>query len=1342
MPEANTTPDFGTVMESDVLAVRDWYNANREALKALVPKTIPKEEQDIKYAVPPALPAGEIAYNSPAFLEAIQQTTLILNDLGTDELKKGFFGRITKLAPLGPAMESSAILYDTLGKDLILPTEPQRIANGVSLIQFKSLLMAAKEQKLTPDTPVFEINKDNALNPRDPAFLSALSATQESLKTQKMTAPEIEKKFQTILDNIQKDPKTTAEQKKEITALKTLDDKAQYLLNEAQKTTNTKYIEETKKQILALNIARGAEALAPLMQDPAQATTPETKQTKAQPVAVEIPLTREEKLALLVQEAHPEAFMHKLMAVQTALNLPQKDGLYDIPVQRKIEKAVEGVFKNYLDELQYRKSNGEGKNDPDFLQKNMRIIGAQSHTVYEFDEEGNIYTVENQNGKLVRGPKSGNINQGIVINNKKERPHEATVALLGKLYVDKEKKLGQETAERDAALQHKSEQDPSALLYPLNTPVSDGTFFHHQHDTGATETLYDLLHYMNSDESYDPAKQFRLKQAAGLHDNILGMDAYNIMRNVQAGDLIPLHALYDENNPAQKESLLKAFGTDINKGISRQDVLSYVQKTFEERALKTPGITSLSDISQAMAEGKFNPYEKDVKLVFQALPPPSMHDPMIEKNINDMRRNGVFPTAEMVINNHLLTKMELKDLVGREFNGMTPDDKLSSLNRILNNPSLVPDTPEAQSAYERLTMNFYEDHLGGFTYWRNGDIHTHDQNTWNGRYGPPNDDQLLHIYMRYNWNKLDNTFGPQANILFKDKEHAYLNYDIKFSDLPPALAAHIKPEIDKLTNPSLYMDLIELRPDHYRDLRNDVYGPSLVKYKMPEAPHTQPEQSASNPAGSAAQNTDAQSKNNAPEQTQNNTPPTPSGKDTAPLAGTFKDAAGNFVQDTGKFVHDNGLAGYVKGQALKKIYDTATGEKSVKPVTPPEPSPEHPKAGTPPKTAPAPDSAKILGTAIEPETKEIRPSTRNPGPSTNAQKTESYLKDFGAPSSPKNPPALTHTPEPPPTQTRAQPALPAPETSATKSLPAPEKVLEGEYIPKEQPHSGSKPEPKHLPQKSSEIIDGEFRVVEETKTPPHAPPKTPALPAPVQPAAHSAAQAAIETVETGSRLFNMAAKAAKVIGQNLPWVGTGLVAAEAAYLIAKQEALITAGLIPENAKTAINSLYTSNAAAAGFDPTILGGDVVAEEAYETMMTEYGLDRATADLLKPTFISTLVRNALSDNILSPEETQKLKDTYSPENMEKMYERVIEKYNLPSAAKIDRFEMEVPLSIVLGDKAGTAQFLIEHPEYKDGVQALQILNEASAKAEVLLAQSEQAQAEKHAQSAQAPKPTTSA
>ncbi|MBL4805345.1 MAG: hypothetical protein JKY71_10810 [Alphaproteobacteria bacterium] len=409
--------------------------------------------------------------------------------------------------------------------------------------------------------------------------------------------------------------------------------------------------------------------------------------------------------------------------------------------------------------------------------------------------------------------------------------------------------------------------------------------------TGEASAVYNLLRYM-SGSRINEAHQALRDQVPWDRDNILSRNGYEILKQVRGGERIALGVLedtrQDEGGARQRAALHKEFmqedGT-LPQSVSREQVYAFVQKQFDLRAIATLGdlrldqsqLDTMSEedqerfrenigedltedmiaamsreaqsqliaentdildrVSIAMAEGRFNPDDRDVQLVFKAFERPSLDDPTIRQLIDSQRAAGRFPTGQYALN--YMTENQLEDITGisnfNDNNVYNRQQQIEILDNLFRNP-----TPAllGNENYRQLTMNFYEPFMANYTWFRNGSVDDDSLNTWNGRYGEPGQDELLHMYMTYNQLHLDETFPDGAHRVFFQGGNNSVDYSLTYDEVRAKLAemdaeqgtnyvARLDHGIDALNNPSMYMYLMDMRLHHYRELRNDHYVPGL-----------------------------------------------------------------------------------------------------------------------------------------------------------------------------------------------------------------------------------------------------------------------------------------------------------------------------------------------------------------------------------------------------------------------------------------------------------------------------------------------------------------------------------
>ena len=415
-----------------------------------------------------------------------------------------------------------------------------------------------------------------------------------------------------------------------------------------------------------------------------------------------------------------------------------------------------------------------------------------------------------------------------------------------------------------------SDADVDAFIFATFLLEADrvGTgegMFNFRANSDQVSSIRNLLRVMSGD-GYDPRVAAELRDDAFQRDNILSLNAYETLRRMPGGAYIAVESLYESDNPSQKAAVLAEFG-DATR-VTREQVEQFVRRQFDLRAIETLSDAKfeapegevtpsqlihlqnefirdhadvLDTVSQAMAEGRFNPYEDDVHLVFKAFVRPTMDDPELRVTVDRMRQTGSFPPAAYALNH--LNEAELRALTGDPDIRQNPHWE-ATLERILNadiDSTRASLSAEGREAYDRLVINYYEPTMANHTWWRNGEVNDNTPDTWNGRYGEPNQDQLMHMYMRYNWFRFDQEFGENAahaRKLFFNENRTSLDYNVTYDEVVAQMSAEERAVLDKgiadLNRPSMYMYLLHLRLDHYRDLRTRHYIPSMIDKQLAE----------------------------------------------------------------------------------------------------------------------------------------------------------------------------------------------------------------------------------------------------------------------------------------------------------------------------------------------------------------------------------------------------------------------------------------------------------------------------------------------------------------------------
>lgn len=408
---------------------------------------------------------------------------------------------------------------------------------------------------------------------------------------------------------------------------------------------------------------------------------------------------------------------------------------------------------------------------------------------------------------------------------------------------------------------------------------------------GESSAIYNLLRTLSGSRVNEGHQALR-DQTPFARDNILSRNGYEILKQMRHGERVALAILedgrQDEFGARQRAALHKEFADEngaVPQSISREQVYAFVRKQFDLRAIAQLGdlrleaehLASMSEadkerfgemlgqdltedmiaamsvtaqsalirnnadildrVSMAMAEGEFNPDDRDVRLVFKAFERPELDNDTIRHLIDTQRAAGRIPTAEYAL--HYLTKNQLADITGianfSDPNAYSLEAQKEILNELLRNP-----TPAllANDNYERLTMNFYEPFLANYTWFRNGEVEDNSMNTWNGRYGEPGQDQLMHMFMSYNMLHLEKQFPGGAHRVFYEGGSRSQDFNLTYDEVRTKLAeidardgtnhvAQLDAGIAGLHRPSMYMYMMEMRLHHYRDLRNNHYIPGL-----------------------------------------------------------------------------------------------------------------------------------------------------------------------------------------------------------------------------------------------------------------------------------------------------------------------------------------------------------------------------------------------------------------------------------------------------------------------------------------------------------------------------------
>ena len=192
-----------------------------------------------------------------------------------------------------------------------------------------------------------------------------------------------------------------------------------------------------------------------------------------------------------------------------------------------------------------------------------------------------------------------------------------------------------------------------------------------------------MFGFMNTDKAYHPDAYHNAMAKIHVNDNILSDDIYQRLENATGPELFSVNRLYDRNNLQQKDQILEYFGDRTSA--TKDEVLEYVRLRYDLYAIKSMADETppergenqsdseykeslekfiaqhegvLANVSKAM-QGKyqhldengnptgkkiyFNPYEKDVGLIFESFKPPSIASKDYAEGIADLRARGVNP---------------------------------------------------------------------------------------------------------------------------------------------------------------------------------------------------------------------------------------------------------------------------------------------------------------------------------------------------------------------------------------------------------------------------------------------------------------------------------------------------------------------------------------------------------------------------------------------------------------------------------------------------------------------------------------------------------------------------
>ncbi|MCB1721046.1 MAG: DUF2786 domain-containing protein [Alphaproteobacteria bacterium] len=393
-------------------------------------------------------------------------------------------------------------------------------------------------------------------------------------------------------------------------------------------------------------------------------------------------------------------------------------------------------------------------------------------------------------------------------------------------------------------------------------------------------SIADLFQIMSNDKLYDPNKLSELYGKAGAKpDNILSLSAYTWLRGHKGGHPLAVEALYLGLDDERKQAILQAF--EGKTQVTLQEARVFVRRQIDLSAIKTLDPTTYADaekagkfdtiagqdafiaanhatlrgVSQAMMEGRFNPDERDVKIAFKAFGTLSIQDPSIRRHINRMMSlSNIRPNAKyaqyVLTPDELetLTKNKVKELTdagiiksppGTEFKALASVAKEKVLQSILAQPLWNDPGRPGFEAYERMMLQYYESHINnGYQAWHNGNVNDMSMDTWNGRYGPPTQDQRMYLYVRNNWHHMKEIFKGDTSFFFNKSGNRFnhgLTYEEAVAQLSPEDRATLDAGMKALDHVSAYTYLVERRPSekyedrsYYFELRQDRYIPNVL----------------------------------------------------------------------------------------------------------------------------------------------------------------------------------------------------------------------------------------------------------------------------------------------------------------------------------------------------------------------------------------------------------------------------------------------------------------------------------------------------------------------------------
>ena len=562
---------------------------------------------------------------------------------------------------------------------------------------------------------------------------------------------------------------------------------------------------------------------------------------------------------------YSKPFRQAVMALELAFDnreddsfIQKPDGFYDPYTQREVKSTVTALIKEFGDDdadidamtkgiiLDKETVDEETRPDKDTILFLEQVLERKHDTLTKAEKE--LADAENKlDDRLDEFFKK---HPGLA--DEKEELKGALISSAGKKDIFEQseiaKRLRKEVPEEEYdtfLLAVLSMQSNIAGLY---SDVDDANLDHKE-----VRALTSLLSMMSRGEHYNPSV------IAGIHnraehvpDNILSLRAYEIVDNMSAGHSIPVSHLYDDKNSEQGKAILKEFSDQDN--VTREEVYDYVRKTVELRFLKEiKGLDGtdldpdkqdefikenahhLKDMSQAMYDGRFIPYTfnpesagfsgvpKDLQLMYKALDRPGLDNPLVLNRINMFRNSGSIPSVKYVLDN--MTTDQIIEMTGnKDFSSLLTKERDAYLESFLKEPL---ENHAGNEQYERMIINYHERSMADFTYIRNGSVNDTGMDTWNGRYGPPNQDALLKIYMFENGMDFDKLYGSDWPEIFAYGDNPRPNPDVTYEEVTSRMTAAQKQTLDegiaKLANPSMYVYIAEMYHHKTHDVRVNTY---------------------------------------------------------------------------------------------------------------------------------------------------------------------------------------------------------------------------------------------------------------------------------------------------------------------------------------------------------------------------------------------------------------------------------------------------------------------------------------------------------------------------------------